>query len=52
MERRRNATKSAFAAALLAAGFAGAGFAQQPGAAGGAVVASEPGKAAIVPRRS
>ena len=41
-------TKSKFAVTLIATALAATAFAQQPGAAGGAVVASEPGKAAVV----
>jgi len=41
-------TKSKFAVTLVAAALAATVLAQQPGATGGAVVASEPGKAAIV----
>lgn len=41
-------TKSKFAITLIAAALAGTAFAQQPGATGSAVVASEPGKAAVV----
>lgn len=40
--------KSVFALALVAAVFAATALAQQPGVTGGAVVASEPGKAAVV----
>jgi len=41
-------TQSKFALALVTAALAATAFAQQPGATGGAIVASEPGKAAIV----
>jgi hypothetical protein len=41
-------TKSMFAVALVAVAFSATALAQQPGAAGGTVVASEPGKAAIL----
>jgi hypothetical protein len=41
-------TKFTFAVALVAAAFATTAVAQKPDAAGGAVVASEPGKAAVV----
>jgi hypothetical protein len=47
MEQSRR-TKSTPALALLAAAFAATALAQQPGAGGGTVVASEPGKAAVV----
>jgi hypothetical protein len=47
MEHSRR-TKSTPALALLAAAFAATALAQQPGAGGGTVVASEPGKAAVV----
>ena len=40
--------KLTLALALVAAAFAAAAFAQKPNAAGGAVVASEPGRATIV----
>ena len=43
-----NTMKSTAALALIAAAFAAATHAQKPDATGGAVVASEPGKAAIV----
>jgi len=39
--------KTTFASFLLAAALAGSALAQQPGAAGGAVVKSEPGKATV-----
>jgi hypothetical protein len=48
MEQRRTRMKSAVAAGLFAAAFATIALAQQPGATGGTVVASEPGKAAVV----
>jgi hypothetical protein len=41
-------TKSKFTLALIAAALATTALAQQPGATGGAIVASEPGKAAVV----
>jgi hypothetical protein len=41
-------TQSKFALALITAALAATAYAQQPGATGGAIVASEPGKAAIV----
>ena len=41
-------TKSKLALALIATAFAATALAQQPGAAGGAAVTSEPGKAAAV----
>ena len=41
-------SKFTFAVALVAAAFAATAVAQKPDAAGGAVVASEPGKAAVV----
>ncbi len=41
-------TKSKFTLALIAAALAATAVAQQPGATGGAMVASEPGKAAVV----
>ncbi len=41
-------TQSKFALALITAALAATALAQQPGATGGAIVASEPGKAAIV----
>ena len=47
MEQSRR-TKSTPALALLAAAFAATALAQQPGAAGSAVVASEPGRASVV----
>ena len=40
-------TKSKFAITLIAAALAAAALAQQPGATGGAVLASEPGKAVV-----
>ena len=40
-------TKSKLTLALIAAAFAATAFAQQPGAGGGAVVTSEPGKASV-----
>jgi hypothetical protein len=41
-------TKSTFALALITTALAATALAQQPGATGGAAVASEPGKAAVV----
>jgi hypothetical protein len=41
-------TQSTFALALITAALAATAFAQQPGVTGGAAVASEPGKAAVV----
>jgi len=41
-------TKFTFVLALIAAAFAATALAQQPGVTGGAVVASEPGRAAVV----
>jgi hypothetical protein len=48
MEQYLIKTKWTLALALIAAAFAATALAQKPGAAGGAVVASEPGKAAAV----
>jgi len=48
MKQSRTKTGWLLALALLAAGFGATAFAQQPGAATGAVVASEPGRAAVV----
>jgi len=48
MEQSVMKTRWTLALALIAATFAATAFAQKPEAAGGAVVASEPGKAAIV----
>jgi hypothetical protein len=48
MQRSPKQTKWTSALALIAAALAATALAQQPGAAGGAAVASEPGKAAVV----
>jgi len=48
MKKVWNKSKSALAVGLIAIGVAGGALAQQPGAAGGTVVTSEPGKAEVV----